>query len=75
MASWEIRRLESGEQEVLFRQTRDAAPFRCGLVAADTPTRLILEWILTRGEADPGDVVVDQDGRPYQLLPDQRAVA
>lgn len=42
--------------------------FGCGEVRTDTPRTMILDWVVTKGEAAPGDVILFPGGEVFVMM-------
>lgn len=58
MATWFIKEEADGEKTVLFK-SKDMFT-SAGRCSAATPTRMVLEWVVT--EAEEADVIVTSEG-------------
>ncbi|MCI0573868.1 MAG: hypothetical protein L0Y66_24290 [Myxococcaceae bacterium] len=61
MAKWLIERREEGLLRLTYIYLQTGKTFHCGDLRADTPLDLIVEWIVTKGEPNPGDWIVTPD--------------
>ena len=67
MATWVIEAAKDGTLSVRYIHHGTGETHTCGALRPDTPLDLVVEWILTRGEARPGDWVVMPDGEIHCL--------
>jgi hypothetical protein len=55
MAEWSMRRLSTGEIEVLYLNHFTEEVFSCGKNRSDTPEAMILDWMMAN--ADEHDLI------------------
>lgn len=71
-ATWKIELIETG-LSLTYRNQWTGEEFNCGMARADTPPRLILEWILLNGDSRPGDSIRMPDGTLHWVQKPGRA--
>lgn len=67
MAEWSIRRLSTGEIEVLYLDHFTQEVFSCGKNRSDTPESMIVDWMMAN--ADDHDLIRLQDRIVLLKLP------
>lgn len=55
MAKWLIGRQPDGRLQLTYVNLRTGQTHECGAVREDAPVDLLVEWIVTKGEPNPGD--------------------
>jgi hypothetical protein len=67
VAKWVVYENRNKFLTLLYRNLTTGTTFVCGELRADTPTQLILRWVLEQAAAAPGDFIKFQDGSVLQL--------
>lgn len=70
MANWRVWLQADGNLGVTYVNPVTGATFKCGVVRADTPVQLVLQWVLDRGQAATLDVITLPAGEALVVLPE-----
>ena len=71
MAKWIIYENRDQHLTLLYRNLVNGEVFECGQLRADTPRKLIVDWVVHQDTARPGDIIKFQDGSVVQYLTDK----
>jgi hypothetical protein len=74
MAKWILFENRDQYLTLLYRNLTTGVTVPCGQLRPDTPSSMIVAWIMNQDAARPGDIIKFQDGTVVQVLP-QVAIA
>lgn len=69
MAIWRTWTRADGTRGLLYRNLLTGAEHHCGVLAASTSEELIIQWIVTKGEAVAWDLISFDTGAAYLVMP------
>ena len=73
MATWHIEKTRRNTIQLIYRDIAVGTHFDCGETSAQTPLKLIHEWIVNHSH--PWDVISHWDGHVMPILPVSRGAA
>lgn len=68
MAKWVL--FENRRGTWSFNHQSLGKTHECGELRPDTPPKMVVEWIIEQGRAQPGDIIRFADGSAIQVLLD-----
>lgn len=68
MAQWHIFRKDNGRLAMVYVNLYTGQRTSCGECERSCPIEMLIEWIVTKGDAAPGDYIsVAETGRVYHV--------